>query len=71
MNIKRILGIDTLQQKYSYSTDPQFGYTSSEKIPDHWVPTTCGYCSGSWRLPLSRLEPPRPQRHNSSRGHTH
>ena len=45
MNIKRILGIDTLQEKYSYSQDPRFGYTSSEKIPDGWVPTTCGYCS--------------------------
>ena len=45
MNIKRILGIDTLQEKYAYSSDPRFGYTSTEKIPDHWVPTTCGYCS--------------------------
>src|SRR4051812_7256036 len=45
MNIKRILGIDTLQEKYSYSSDPRFGYTSTEKIPDKWVPTTCGYCS--------------------------
>lgn len=45
MNIKRILGIDTLQEKYSYSSDPRFGYTSTAKIPDHWVPTTCGYCS--------------------------
>ncbi|MBI1357476.1 MAG: molybdopterin-dependent oxidoreductase [Acidobacteria bacterium] len=45
MNIKRLLGIDTLQDKYSYGHDPRFGYTSAAKIPDRWVPTTCGYCS--------------------------
>ena len=43
--IKRQLGLDILSQKYAYAMDPDFGYTSAQKIPDHWVPTTCGYCS--------------------------
>lgn len=45
MNIKRLLGIDTLQERYAYAEDPRFGYTSAAKIPEKWVPTTCGYCS--------------------------
>ncbi len=45
MSIKRLLGIDTLQEKYSYAHDPRFGYTSAAKIPEKWVATTCGYCS--------------------------
>jgi assimilatory nitrate reductase catalytic subunit len=45
MNLKRLLGIDTLAEKYSYGHDPRFGYTAAAKIPDHWIPTTCGYCS--------------------------
>jgi anaerobic selenocysteine-containing dehydrogenase len=45
MNLKRILGLDTLEEKYSYASDPLTGYTSTQKIPDRWVATTCGYCS--------------------------
>jgi len=45
VNLRRQLGLDTLAEKYSYATDPDFGYTSAQKIPDHWVATTCGYCS--------------------------
>lgn len=45
MNIKRILGIDNLSDKYRYAYDPKFGYTSETRIPDKWVRTTCGYCS--------------------------
>jgi assimilatory nitrate reductase catalytic subunit len=45
MSIKRLLGIDTLQEKYAYAHDPRFGYTSAAKIPEKWVATTCGYCS--------------------------
>jgi anaerobic selenocysteine-containing dehydrogenase len=45
MNYKRLLGIDNLSAEYSYSDDPNFGYTASGKIPDKWTPTTCGYCS--------------------------
>ncbi len=45
MNLKRQLGLDILSEKYSYANDPEFGYTSAQKIPDRWVATTCGYCS--------------------------
>lgn len=45
MNIKRFLGLDILSEKYSYVNDPVVGYTASEKSPDRWVATTCGYCS--------------------------
>ncbi len=45
MNLKRQIGLDTLREKYSYATDESIGYTSTQKIPDRWVSTTCGYCS--------------------------
>ncbi len=45
MNLKRTLGLDILEEKYAYATDPVTGYTSAQKIPDKWVSTTCGYCS--------------------------
>ena len=45
MNIKRLLGLDNLSAEYSYSRDASTGYTASKKIPEKWVPTTCGYCS--------------------------
>ena len=40
-----MLGLDTLAEKYAYGRDPEYGYTAAEKIPERWVPTTCGYCS--------------------------
>ncbi|MGH9352102.1 MAG: molybdopterin-dependent oxidoreductase, partial [Terriglobia bacterium] len=45
MNFMRMLGVDTLSEKYSYGFDSQFGYTAAEKIPEQWIKTTCGYCS--------------------------
>ncbi len=45
MNLKRTLGLDILKDKYAFSSDPLTGYTSAQKIPDHWISTTCGYCS--------------------------
>jgi assimilatory nitrate reductase catalytic subunit len=45
MNLKRQLGLDILSEEYSYAIDRVVGYTSSQKIPDRWVATTCGYCS--------------------------
>jgi len=45
MNLRRQLGLDTLAERYGYATDPDFGYTSAQKIPDRWIATTCGYCS--------------------------
>lgn len=45
MNLLRILGVDNLADEYSYSRHHSTGYTASKKIPEKWVPTTCGYCS--------------------------
>jgi ferredoxin-nitrate reductase len=45
MSLLRRFGFDILAEQYSYDTDPTTGYISSQKIPDHWVATTCGYCS--------------------------
>ncbi len=45
MNLKRLLGFDTRKDRYAYGRDPAYGYTSAAKIPDRWIPTTCGYCS--------------------------
>src|SRR5262245_17495100 len=45
MTLKQMLGLDTRADRYSYSVDPVAGYISSQKVPDRWIPTTCGYCS--------------------------
>ncbi len=45
MSLHRFLGLDTLEADYAYERSDSTGYTSAKKIPDHWVPTTCGYCS--------------------------
>ena len=45
MNVKRILGLDTQADKYTYTLDPVVGYVASRKSPDRWISTTCGYCS--------------------------
>lgn len=45
MNLGRLLGLDTRADRYAYGIDPVAGYTSAQKMPDHWVATTCGYCS--------------------------
>jgi anaerobic selenocysteine-containing dehydrogenase len=45
MNWRRAVGLDTLEEEYSYSRNDATGYTSSKKIPEKWVATTCGYCS--------------------------
>lgn len=45
MNWRRRLGLDILRSKYAYGHDPLAGYLALEKIPERWVPTTCGYCS--------------------------
>jgi assimilatory nitrate reductase catalytic subunit len=39
------LGLDTREERYAYGVDAIAGYVSAQKIPDHWVATTCGYCS--------------------------
>jgi anaerobic selenocysteine-containing dehydrogenase len=45
MNLKRLLGLDIQRERYAFTTDPAAGYISAQKAADHWVPTTCGYCS--------------------------
>jgi assimilatory nitrate reductase catalytic subunit len=45
MNWKRLVGLDNLAEEYKYDRSESTGYTSAQKIPDRWVPTTCGYCS--------------------------
>ena len=45
MNVGRLIGIDNLASKYSYGKSAETGYTSSKRIADKWVSTTCGYCS--------------------------
>ncbi|HKY21754.1 MAG TPA: nitrate reductase [Vicinamibacterales bacterium] len=43
--LKRLLGLDTHAERYTYGVDPVMGHTATRKIPDRWVSTTCGYCS--------------------------
>jgi assimilatory nitrate reductase catalytic subunit len=45
VNLKRVLGLDTLADRYAYAHDAVAGYTSAKRVPDRWVSTTCGYCS--------------------------
>ncbi len=45
MNLKRLIGLDNLAADYTFERGETTGYTSAKKIPDHWVSTTCGYCS--------------------------
>jgi assimilatory nitrate reductase catalytic subunit len=42
---RRRSGLDTDAAKYAYSEDTVLGYTSTRKVAEHWVNTTCGYCS--------------------------
>ncbi|HUF97190.1 MAG TPA: nitrate reductase [Ilumatobacter sp.] len=37
--------VDHGGDRYTYATDPRFGPTHAEHVPDQWVRTTCGYCS--------------------------
>ncbi|MFZ0743552.1 MAG: molybdopterin-dependent oxidoreductase, partial [Terracidiphilus sp.] len=43
--LARKSGLDILSAKYSYGEDPVLGFTSARKHADHWVNSTCGYCS--------------------------
>jgi len=44
-SFKKSIGLDIEKEKYAYGIDEQYGFMSKSKIPDRWVPTTCGYCS--------------------------
>jgi len=43
--LRRLLGIDTAKARYAYGEDSRYGYISESRVADHWVKTTCGYCS--------------------------
>ena len=43
--LKRLAGIDTQPERYTYVKDPVAGYTTESRAADTWVKTTCGYCS--------------------------
>ena len=45
MTLARLIGLDTLADRYTYADDEAAGYISAGKVPDQWVATTCGYCS--------------------------
>jgi anaerobic selenocysteine-containing dehydrogenase len=45
MSLARIVGLDNLAGEYAYARAESTGYTALRKIPEKWVPTTCGYCS--------------------------
>jgi len=42
---RRWLGLDHGGERYAYVDDPVVGRTSAQRAPEHWVRTTCGYCS--------------------------
>jgi assimilatory nitrate reductase catalytic subunit len=43
--LKRLVGIDTLREKYTYAQDPIYGHIAESRVAERWVKTTCGYCS--------------------------
>lgn len=45
MNFARLLGLDIASEKYRFANDAEHGHTAASRVPDHWVKTTCGYCS--------------------------
>ncbi len=45
MSLSRLVGLDTHADRYGYAVDPVMGHTAAAKVPDRWIPTTCGYCS--------------------------
>jgi assimilatory nitrate reductase catalytic subunit len=45
MSLARLVGLDNLREEYAYARSDSTGFTAAKKIPEKWVPTTCGYCS--------------------------
>ncbi|HXR77037.1 MAG TPA: molybdopterin-dependent oxidoreductase [Bryobacteraceae bacterium] len=45
MNWKRRLGLDNLNAQYRFDRNHLTGFTAARRIPERWIPTTCGYCS--------------------------
>lgn len=44
-SVKDIPRFGIKEDQYAYGVDAIHGYMSQGKIPDHWIKTTCGYCS--------------------------
>ncbi|MCU1388015.1 MAG: molybdopterin oxidoreductase [Ilumatobacteraceae bacterium] len=42
---KDVLGFDDGAERYTYVTEPGRGPVSASRAVDHWVASTCGYCS--------------------------
>jgi assimilatory nitrate reductase catalytic subunit len=42
---RRRSGLDIRAAHYAYAHDPVLGFTSERKHADHWINSTCGYCS--------------------------
>ena len=47
MSLRSALGLDTRAERYTYGHDAAAGYTATRRIPDRWVPTTCGSCAAT------------------------
>ena len=45
MNCADLSDSTSLREEYAFASDAATGYISARKIADHWVETTCGYCS--------------------------
>src|SRR6478672_5388695 len=45
MTLREWLGVDHGAATYAYVDEPDRGPVSASRRVDHWVKTTCGYCS--------------------------
>ncbi len=45
VDVARWLGLGTNAPAYAYGRDDRFGVMAASRVPERWVPTTCGYCS--------------------------
>jgi hypothetical protein len=53
--LKRITGIDTRRDKYTYAKDPIFGHISESRVAERWLPNLLGQSkqhTGSYRSGL-------------------
>ena len=41
----QLLGVEHGGDRYTYVSEPGRGPVSASRAADHWVRTTCGYCS--------------------------
>ncbi|MGB6192635.1 MAG: molybdopterin-dependent oxidoreductase, partial [Terracidiphilus sp.] len=43
--LARKSGLDIRSEEYAYGEDPVLGFSAARKHAEHWVNSTCGYCS--------------------------